>query len=227
MRRHSILFAVLGCCAVSAAQAADPLSSSYWEAAYLNATYENSLSPADDEVEGFRVAASIGLGRYVNAVVDYDQRRYENSRDAFGALGLGLHTANPVYQFFGNATWERAEEDFNTDPSSDQDEEGYGVEVGARYALKHLALQAAYKYLDFGEIGTTDVTGARYGAGAALSLSPWWALTADYRVRELDYETASASESEEFTEWSVGFRRYFPTASDPRKRKDGVLFGAE
>lgn len=227
MRRHSILFAVLGGCAVSAAQAADPLSSSYWEAAYLNATYENSLSPADDEVEGFRAAASVGLGRYVNAVVDYDQRRYQDDRDAFGAVGLGLHTADPAYQFFGHATWERWEQDSNTNPSSDRDEEGYGVEVGARYAFTHVALQAAYKYLDFGEVEGDDVTGARYGAGAALSLSPWWALTADYRIRELDYETGTSSESEEYTEWSVGFRRYFPTAADPRKRKDGVLFGTE
>lgn len=224
--RYSVTLTVLACCAMPAAHAADPLSSSYWEAAYLNSTRETTSggTTAEDDVEGFRAAISVGLARNVNAVVDFDQRRYINSRDAFGALGLGVHTTNPVYQFFGNVTWERLEFDSNTNPSTDFDDEGYGVEVGARYALRHVELHAAYKYIDLGEVRGADTTAARYGAGVALSLSPWWALAADYRIRQQEYEASGTSAEDEYAEWSVGFRRYFPTDSDPRKRKDGLLF---
>lgn len=221
-----VTLAILACCAMPAAHAADPLSSSYWEAAYLNSTVETTSggTTTEDEVEGFRAAASIGLSRTINAVVDFDQRRYMNSREAFGAVGLGVHTTNPVYQFFGNVTWERLEFDSNTDPSTDYDDEGYGVEVGARYAMSSVELHAAYKYIDLGQVLGADVTAARYGAGVALSLSPWWALAADYRVRQQEYEASGTSAEDEYAEWSVGFRRYFPTDADPRKRKDGVLF---
>lgn len=237
MRRNSVTIVLLACCTAGAAQAADPLSSSYWEAAYLNSEIEsvdNTTTPGtagvtQDEVEGFRLAARIGLMPYLNFVGDYDQRRHGGLRDAFGSVGLGVHTTDPVYQFFGNATWERQELDSNADSSADRDEEGYGVEVGARYALQNMALHASYKHLDFGEVGSDEVTGAQYGGGLALQLSPWWALTADYRVRDFDIEDTggAGTDTQEYSEWSVGFRRYFPTDSDPRKRKDGVLVGGE
>jgi hypothetical protein len=211
------------------AHAADPLSYSYWQAAYLNSEVEITSGPASaqDEVEGYRGAVSIGLARYVFFTGDTDQRRYSNARDAFSSAGLGLHTVNPTWQFFGAATYERLDHDDNSTSANDDTTEGYGVEAGVRINVPNVALHATYRYLDLGKDDTTEITGAVYGAGLALQLSPWWALVGDYRLREHNFEDPAGDVDVEYTEWTVGFRRYIATDADRRKRKGGILFPEE
>lgn len=214
------------------ALATDALSSSYWDAAYLN-------SDAEDEdgdkatFEGFRLAASIGLAKFLNFTGDYEQRRDRDLRLGTGSAGFAWHTQDPVWQVHLGGTYERLETDNNANPAADEVEEGFGVEAGVRYALPHVELHAAYRYLDFGQYPfggvEYDFTGARYGAGFDVQLSPWWSLVADYRVREHKLEGAGTSGTTEFNEYTIGFRRYFATDSDRRVRRGGVLaaFGGE
>ncbi|MGH8481810.1 MAG: hypothetical protein ACRES8_05050 [Nevskiaceae bacterium] len=195
------------------ALAADVLSSSYWDAAYLNSRVEDGGARFD--MEGFRFAASLGLAPFLDFAADYDQRRFDGGRIGFGSAGLAWHTQDPVYRFHAGVSYERVVTGGSGQSSY---EDGYGVELGARYALPHAELHAAYRYLDFGTIDGVDFTGARYGAGAALQLSAWWSLTADYRVREHDFEGGGATATTDYSEWTVGLRRYFATATDRRAR---------
>lgn len=215
--RHSLCLAVLGCFIAGPAQA-DALSSSYFEAAYLNSTVD------EDEVEGFRVATRVGLAPFLNFVGDYDQRRYANSRDSFYAAGLAAHTVHPRYQLFLAATYERTDFDTNEEPLfDDATQEGYGIQGGARVALPLAELHGSYKYLDLGRAGPEeDLTGARYGGGLVVDLGAWWSLTGDYTIREHKVEGQTGSAETEYTEWTVGLRRYFVTQTDRRNRKGGL-----
>lgn len=213
--RGAALLAILAG-ASAPAPAADALSGSYWEAAYLNSRVESGGARATPE--GFRAGASLGLASFLNFAVDYDQRREDGTRLGFGSAGFVAHTRDPVYQFHGAVTYERLV------PDQLDHEEGYGVEVGARYALPNVELHAAYRYLDYGEVQPgVDLTGARYGTGVALQLSNWWSLAADYRVREHELDGAGTSSTTEYREWSVGLRRHFATATDRRARHGGLL----
>jgi hypothetical protein len=222
------LIAVLMPAAFAApAFATDVLSSSYWDAAYLSSEVENDTDSED--VEGFRLAASIGLAKFLNFSGDYDQRRFPDGRLGTGSAGVAWHTQDPVYRFHVGASYERVEVDSDDNPASDDVEEGYGVEAGVRYALPNVELHAAYRYMDFGELNGApiDFTGQRFGGGVAVQLSPWWSLVADYRVREHKFEASGASSTTDFNEWTVGFRRYFATDTDRRNRHDGLLGGGD
>ena len=225
MRLPAALTAAVLLGAAQSAAAADVLSNSYWYAAYLNSKVENDT--ASIESEGFRVGASLGLARFLNFTGDYDQRRYNNGREGFGSAGFAYHTQDPVWQVHGALTYERVEGDDNTDPTNDYVEDGYGVEIGGRYAFTDLELSAAYRYLDFGSLdgtdGAVDFTGSRINVGAALQLGNWWSLVADYRIREHKLETNIDSGTIDYSEWTVGFRRYFVTDTDRKNRHGGVL----
>lgn len=227
IHRKSMCLALLACCAALPAQAADRLSSSYFEAAYLNSSLDTG-APQEDEVEGFRVATRIALAPFLSFVADYDKRRYVDSHDGFGAVGLAGQTTDPTWQVFAAATYERAAYDDNKSQAGDHDEEGYGVEGGVRAVIPNVEFHASYKFIDLGKIGpTTEVTGSRFGGGIALDLTAWWSLTGDYRIRTHEYEDSSAtpvaSTEEEWTEWTVGLRRYFVTQTDRRNRTGGLL----
>lgn len=232
MNRKTIAMAVLAAAPALPAQAAEPLSNSFLEAAYLNSAYEATVGSAttDDDIEGFRSQLSIGLAPYLNFIGDYDQRRYQDSRDSFGSAGLAFHTLDPNWQVFGAVTWEYAAYDDNQGSAEDFDEQGYGVAAGARAVMENVEFHAAYKYIDLGElVPEVQLTGSRYGAGVVIDLGHWWSLTGDYTVRLHETDSDPAFE-EEWQEWSVGFRRYFVTQTDRRARAGGLisaLFGGE
>ena len=220
-----LVIAALG--ATRPALADDALSSSYWDAAYLNSTVEAGIGSTD--IEGFRLGASLGLAKFLNFTGDYDQRRYRNGREGFASAGFAYHTQNPVYQFHGGVTYERIEGDNNTDSTADFVEDGYGVELGARYAFPNVVVHAAYRHLDFGSVdgtnGAVDFGGARYGAGADVQLSPWWSLAAEYRVREHELKASGSTGTVDYNEWTLGVRRYFATDTDRLNRHGGLLTG--
>lgn len=223
MIRRLIAAAALACPAFAAH--ADPLSNSYWEAAYLNSSVDFGAG-LDDEVEGFRGQVSLGLLPFLNFTGDYDQRRYASDRESFYSVGFGGHTLDPVWQAFGAVTYERYDFDDNLSSAGDFDEEGYGVTLGGRASLPYLEVHAAYKYFDFGNVGpTTTLKGSRYGLGLAFDLTAWWSLVADGAIRTHEFESTTTSSDVEYTDWSVGLRRYFATQSDPRQRSGGVLSG--
>lgn len=226
--RKTMSVAALALAPAFAAQAADPLSSSYWEAAYLNSTVDTG-APETDEVEGLRAKVSVGLLPFLNFVGDFDQRRYQNSRDSFYSVGLAGHTLDPNWQVFGAATYEKAEFDDTRESPPDHEEEGYGVELGGRAVIDHVEFHASYKYFDLSKVTpSVDLSGSRYGGGLSLDLTTLWSLVADYTVRTHELETTTtptSSNDVEWQEWSVGLRRYFVTQTDRGNRKGGVLSG--
>lgn len=215
------LFATLLAGAATPALAKDALSSTYWDAAYLSTEIETDDSDVTVEAEGFRLGLNVGLMKFLSFAVDYDQIRDHDDRTGYGSAGLAYHTQHPEYQFFGGVTYERAEFDHNDAPQTDAEEDGYGVEVGGRYMLPDVELHAAYRYLDFGKVDTTelDLTGSRYVVGVDVQLSPWWSLVADYRVRQLKRDDVDI----DYTGFTVGFRRYFVSAADRGARSGGLL----
>ena len=207
--------------AATPALAKDVLSSTWWDAAYLSSDIETDGSNATVEAEGFRLGLNIGLMKFLSFSVDYDQLRDHSDRTGFGSAGLAYHTQNPEYQFFGGVTYERAEFDHNDAPQTDAEEDGYGVEIGGRYMLPDVELHAAYRYIDYGKVDTTevDLKGSRYVIGADVQLCPWWSLVADYRARQLKVDDVNT----DYTGFTVGFRRYFVSDTDRRARKGGLL----
>ena len=224
MRRSccALVFAMLA----APAAAEDRLSWSYVDFAYLNSEVESTPGGGQaDEVEGFRFAGSAGVGKHVDLFLDYQQRNPTSRREGFSSAGIGLHTADRTFQLFFNGSYERY--DFDNNASGlDFDEEGWGAEGGLRWALTDFELFASYKYMDFGKfVADSDFTGSRYGGGLALQLSPNWSLVSQYAVRTHEVELTGFSGEDEYTEWSVGFRRYFATDADRYVRKGGVLTG--
>jgi len=225
LRRNPIAIAVLALAPALPAQAADPLSSSFWEVSYLNSTVDFG-TPTKDEIEGFRAGVSVGILPYLNFVADSDQRRYQDSRERFSSVGLAGHTLDPAWQAFGAVTYELSKFDDNLSSGGDHSEEGYGVQLGGRAAIENMEFHASYKYMDLGQVTpTVTLTGSRYGAGVVLDLSSWWSLAADYTVRTHTYETTGSSADVEYQEWTVGFRRYIATQADRRNRHGGLLGG--
>ena len=202
------------------ALAADALSSSFWEAQYLNAKVDTGVGD-DLTPEGYRVGLGIGLAKFLRFSGDYDQRKYFGAREGFGSAMIAYHTQDPRYQFHFGASYERIQ-------TVTFLEEGYGVEVGGRAVWEVLEGHAEYRYLDFGSLhgtsGKGDFTGGRYGLGLGLQLCPWWTLTADYQVREHKVDDgAGNSGTIDYNQFFVGLRRYFVTEHDRRARKGGVL----
>jgi hypothetical protein len=233
MRRTCSALVLAALAAPAVAQ--DRLSWSYWDAAYLNSELEVTTSPPPatpdpdaDEVEGFRLGGSVGAGRHVNLFLDYQQRNPTSRREGFSSAGLGLHTADRTFQLFLNGSYERYEFDHDQFPGADFDEDGWGAEAGLRWALRNLELSAAYKYMDFGKfVNDSDFTGSRYRGGLALQLSPNWSLAAEYAVRIHEFEDSASSVELEYSEWTVGFRRYFATDTDRYRRKGGLIFNED
>lgn len=221
MNRFQLSAAALAALLALPAAAADPLSNSYWEAAYLS--NKNDDSSGTDE--GFHLTFNVGFSDHVGFVSQYNQLRTAFGREGMGSAGFILHTRNPLWQPYLSATYELLQLDDDSAPEADLNDEGWGAEGGIRYALSNLELRAFYKHIDYGEIGPFDVTSARYGVLAALQLSPKWALTGQWRTVTLTAEAGGAEAESESTDYTIGFRRYFATDSDRRLRKGGLLTG--
>lgn len=248
IRRILIASAVLASCAIPPALAGDPVSNSYIEARYLNSVIEYDAgqpNPADDEVEGYDAAVSVGLFEYVSFVGSYVAHRYgpgraehglpgnTNGRDGYASAGIGGNTGRSLgreFQVFGAATYEHLEFDRTVGPGLvENSEDGWGVTLGVRYAMPSLDLMTSAKYADYSEYGTAKLTGMTYEIGAALQLTPYWAQTFGGRMRDYEVEPQTGSAlNTTHLEWSVGFRRYFVTSVDKWKRKGGIFsFGGE
>lgn len=236
IRRNAFALAVIALAPLSGAQAADRLSYSYLDAQYLNTRFDLSSggSTSDkDTREGIRLGLDIGLAPYLFVKTDYDQRMLPGLRWSYGDVGLGVHTLARRYQVFGIATYEHRLLHVRGDSTQDDRSDGYGLEVGGRVPWDIFELHAAYKYMDFGktELGSIYKTKAtRYGGGVAVQLTPWFALTGDWRHIDHDNnsdDTATAADVKwNFDEWLVGFRSYFATDADKYQRHEGI-FGSD
>jgi hypothetical protein len=58
-----------------------------------------------------------------------------------------------------------------------------------------------------------------------VQLCPWWSLVADYRVRQIKVDGGGVSDTTDFNEVTVGFRRYFVSGTDRHARSGGLLNG--
>jgi hypothetical protein len=129
---------------------------------------------------------------------------------------------------FGNATYERSMYNDVTHFVPDDKDEGYGVEAGVRAPWQSFEAHASYRYLNYGETQKTKVTGGKYGGGLVVQLSPYFALTGDYRFLDIDYKPQTGIASKEhFAEYLVGFRAYFATDIDRWRRRGGIFAGED
>lgn len=245
IRRISIASAALAFCAAGPAVAGDAISNSYVEANYLNSVVETTVdgnpTVADDEVEGFDGAVSVGLLPFLNLVGAYDQRRYQSIREGFASAGLAGHTTGRNFQAFGAATYEQLEYDDERAARSlfEATQDGWGVSLGVKYAMPNFEVSTSAKYSRFSDlydIRTPEASRTKYGLtamtyqiGAVLQLTPYWAQTFGGRMRTVDFEPNDTTAGFQFEqlEWTVGFRRYFVTSADKWKRKGGLLWWGE
>lgn len=245
IRRYAVALAVFAA-APMGAHAADRLSYSYLDAQYLNTTLDVSLggqTSAKDKREGMRAGISISLAPYLFFTTDYDQRLLgpvkvgastvgapSGIRWSYNSVGFGAHTTDRAYQLFGIATYEHNQLHYPRHSDQDDRGDGYGVEAGGRIPWNIFELHASYKYLNFGKTEFADgykTTGARYGGGVLVQLTPWFALTGDWHHLDHTFKSgdaaASPDEKWKFDEWLVGFRSYFATDADKWKRHEGIF----
>ena len=238
IRRNAVVLAALAALPLSAL-AADRVSYSYLDAQYLNTTFDvdaaGTKSPKDKR-EGLRIGLDISLTPYLFVTTDWDQRLLGASaatggtalRWSYGDVGVGVHTMERAYQVYGIASYEHhIIHPRDNDPATKDDRgDGYGVEVGGRVPWKAYELHASYKYFNLGKTEVADdvkTSGMRYGAGVAVQLTPWFALTGDWRHVDHDWKANSGSLKWNFDEWLVGFRRYFATDGDKYNRHESVF----
>lgn len=229
IRRFSVILAAALLGAAQTAMANDALSNTYWDVSYVNEKVDAGGN-TDYTPEGFRLGASLGMWKFLNFTMDYDQRNVGGLREGFGSAGFAYHTTQARdWQLYGQATYERFVVDNHGNPSGDFTEEGYGVEVGGRYALDDFVFNAGYRYIDYGSVDGTnsafDLNGGRYGLGVEAQLCPWWSLVAGYGVRELKVKGGGSSGSIDYNAFTVGFRHYFASDTDRLMRKGGLLNG--
>jgi hypothetical protein len=255
IRRYAIAmaFGTLSPLAASAAEGAaapglDQLSYSYFQAHYLNSSAEaepDNGCPAascEEEGEGLGFGLSVSLMDYFYFSGSYDQRAYgreilattptapgagDPTRWVYGSAGFGVHTIPTAWpnleslQFYGVASYERAELHDRDDSTKDETDWGWGLEGGARMPFPNVELQAYYKHFNLGDTEQNlKVFGDRYGAGVLLQLTPYLGLTGDYHL--IGHRWGSDFT---LTEWTVGFRAYFATDVERRRRHGGLLTG--
>ena len=217
-----------------AAQAGDPLSYSFVEGQYLNSVFTpDTRTNIDDEYEGWHAAANVSLYKFIYFTGEADKRRAQKYRFGTQSVGVGAHTDNRMskyVQIFGDATYERTVVNDVTGSAADDDDEGYGVQTGVRAPLGSFEFSAAYRYMNYGETSNLKVTAGKYGAGAVMHLSPYFALTADATRMERSYKStlpAGGSLKSRFDEWTVGFRAEFATDIDRYRRRGGIFSSGE
>lgn len=219
------------------AQAADPLSWSYIDGQYLKTSQQlevnGNKAPNDDDFEGYRYALNISVYKFFYFTGEADNRRASDYRFGTQSIGFGAHTPKnlvPGVEFYGNGTYERTVFNDVTGSNDDDRDEGYGVQLGARAPFEFAEVHGYYRYMNYGKTDDVKVTGARYGIGGLLQLTPYFGLTLDARHMKFDYKedlpapATNASAAIDYTEYLVGFRAYFATDID-RWRRRGGLFG--
>jgi len=193
---------VLVAAAMPAAAAAPTWS--YFEASYLSSRTDNSNLDAD----GFRLGGSLSLMRWLYGTVEYDTRSFDGTDSdlAFGTAGVGVHSLKRAYQFFAVLSYERTD---LASGAGDVNDDGYGLQFGVRVPIRMFAVQADYKYLDYGERGGEPFDDARYRFTGEWRFQPRWAAVTTYQTFD-DFN---------LMEWTLGIRAYFDTKHDrPRKR---------
>lgn len=209
--------------------AGDPLSYSFIEAQYLNSVFTpDTKVKVDDEFEGYRWNMNVSLWKFLYFAGDMDKRRASDYRFGTQSIGLGAHTTPSMINFlqlYGVASYERTLFNDVTGGVPDNKDEGFGVQVGARYPIGSFEFNTSYRYMNYGKTDDIKVTGGRYGVGSVMQLTPYFALTADARRTEftLDDSVTGASGKQRFDEWTVGFRAYFATAIDRWRRRGGIF----
>lgn len=220
-------------CAPLAAFAGDPLSYSFIEGQYLNTQYTpelNGTKGAKDKYEGWRAAANVSLYKGLYFTGEADKRRATDYRFGMQSVGLGWHTNDSLtkaMQVFGDVTYERTIFNFVNASGFDDADEGYGVRAGVRVPFESFEFSASYRYMNYGETNNVKVTGGKYGAGAAMQLTPFFALTADYRQVDITDKGTGVDAKASFAEWLVGFRSYFATDIDRYRRRGGIFSSGE
>jgi len=227
--------ALLALCPL-AAQAGDPLSYSYIEGQYLNTrltTDTNGKAGKPDSFEGYRYGLNLSVYKFVYLLAETDNRRAQKYRQGFQSIGFGAHT-QPTFarhlQLFGDATYERRifNDVTNVPGRRDDKDEGYGAEAGVRAPWGSFEAHASYRYMNYGETDKFKVTGARYGGGVVVQLSPYFALTGDYRFIDIDHKGQTGADGKEhFKEYLAGFRAYFATDIDRWRRRGGIFSGGD
>lgn len=195
--------------AAVALAAAVPLHAAAPTYSYAEASYLSSTNDKDDrfDADGFRFGASLSLQRWLYTAVEYDMRSFKDVDGdfSFGSVGVGVHTLKSAYQLFGALSYDRY--DFASGGAEDSDD-GYGLQFGLRVPYRTIAAQLDYKYLDFGDRRSGPNDDARYRFTGEWRFHRQWAAVTSYQMFD-DFN---------FVEWTLGFRGYFDTTYDKRRK---------
>lgn len=177
---------------------------SYADVGYLSSTHDKDAAL---DADGFRAGASLSLQRWLYTAVEYDLRSFKDVDGdlAFGSFGVGVHSLKSAYQLFAALSYERV--DFSSGGAEDNDD-GYGLQFGLRVPYRTIAGQLDYKYLDYGDRPSGPYDDARYRFTGEWRFQPQWAFVASYQMFD-DFN---------LVEWTAGFRGYFDTAYDKRRK---------
>lgn len=176
--------------------AADRLSFNYAQADYVEAERRD----AGDDFDGGGLVVSLDItptmyGYFRGRATTLDSEAGDADLNAYSA-GIGFHRTaggNEVFTPFALFTVERLE--LEPEAGSDEQETGWGAEVGFRRAYgRWFQLEASAKYYDVNDLGNNDFGAQVEGQ---LDLSERFALAVAYEDIQ-DYEQLSA-----------GIRMYF------------------
>ncbi len=190
--------------------AAQAAGMNYLDAYYIpDSTLEisgsgGSIESNDGDGFGAKLATTLGdgglflAGEYQSA--DYTASIAGSAEVQTMRVGLGYQTPWSVY-LLGEYVRNEAEISFGTLSIKD-DEDGFGVHLGAKFDLvKYVTLDARVGYLDVGE---SD--GLEYVVGLGFNLDRHFGLFVDYRVSDLERDDGVEAKVEDIR---TGFRFRF------------------
>ena len=194
--KKSILLAALLALPLSAA--AEGLSYNYVQLDWIgDSELDGGGSSADGD--GFDLSGVFSIADTVYILGSYQDLSYDGGGDLEEiSLGVGIHSSQftGAIDVFGNLTYE------NIDGAGIGDDNGFGLEIGARTALAD-AIDGYISY-DFSSVG--DIDGSFFKIGAAWAFNPNWAVTGEYLTGDYDGKGNAGADRDDL---SIGLRYNF------------------
>ena len=178
--RHAVV-TLLACAALAApalSHAAAEPRYTYGEVGYLTVDFDNF----DTDGDGWAVNGSYALHKNVHLLAEYNDLDFDGPGDLTSlALGAGVNLPlRKGLDFIGRLRWIDQEVDIG---NSNDDETGYGLEVGIRTMINpQLELDSSIRYVDIDDDNTSFVLGGLWEFTPVFALGGDVELSDDYNA---------------------------------------------
>ncbi len=172
--------AIIGLMACAPLVSAEGLSYNYAQVNWIADSELESGGSVDGD--GFDIGGVFSINEMLYIVGEFKDLSYDGGLEVQEiSAGVGAHNNQftGAIDVFGNLTIESIELSI---PGANSDDEGFGLEIGARTALTPEL--DGYISFDYSDVG--DTSGSFFKLGGSWAFNPNWAVVAEYSTGEYE-----------------------------------------